>query len=303
MIDIHDESIQAFSKVFPDEGSCKRWILDACFGIGKPCQVCGGLAVWRHQGASTEYFWHCCRRVYPRAETLAAFTSVPLRTWFLAILLVSNFDGRVGTEFLVRHLGLGHKVARRMSLRIRIHMTALALQETAPLDGPVYVDEMHFSAVRDARRRTDDPVVIFGIANKADVRVFCVPNRKSITLAAVIQSNVVSGSKIVADGLASYDSLVDLGFQLSRVNHTKAEWRNSEGYTTTRIEQVWSGLRRRLEGVHVTVPSDKLWTYLGQHMFLLRCRERGLSPFWQALSSFPNVWELGDSLRERIDLR
>ena len=298
-----DESMCAFLKAFPDEASCLLWVLNVRFGSGVPCRICGRLVTWRSQGASSQYFRHCCRRVYPRSEMLAAFTSVPLRIWFLAILIVSNFDGRVSTDFLARHLGLGLKVARRISLRIRLHMTALALKDRPTLAGPVFVDEMQLRAVSNAKRELDDPVVIFGIANKSEVRLFCVPDRKSTTLSPVIERHVAFGSKVVADGLASYDSLANVGFQLSRVNHTNAIWRNGEGYTTVRIEQVWKHLRRRIEGVHVRVSSDTLWTYLGQHMFIIKCRENGLSPFWESLKAFPNIWEHEEEMRTQIDLR
>lgn len=302
-MDRSSESIDAFSKIFPDEASCVRWLLNVRFGLNTPCELCGEVAAWRYQGSSSEYFRHCCRRIYPRVGTLAAFSNLPLRTWFFGIMLVSNFDGRVSTDFLARHLGLGVVAARRVSLRIRLHMTALALRESCPLEGPVYVDEMFLSAVSNAQRELDHPVVIFGIANKTDVRLFCVPNRKARTLGSVIQRHVAVEAKIVADGLASYDSLSDRGFLLSRVNHTRAIWRNSAGDSTARLEQVWTGLRRRLEGVHGIVAADKLWTYLGQHMFLLRCRANGLTPLWESLNYFPNIWQLEEGLRTQIDLR
>ena len=154
-MDCASESIGAFSKIFPDEASCVRWMLDVRFGLNTPCGLCGEFAAWRYQGSSSKYFRHCCRRIYPRVGTLAAFTSVPLRTWFFGIMLVSNFDGRVSTDFLARHLGLGVIAARRVSLRIRLHMTALALRESCPLEGPVYVDEMFLSAVSNAQRELD----------------------------------------------------------------------------------------------------------------------------------------------------
>ena len=44
------------------------------------------------------------------------------------------------------------KVARRVALRIRLHMTALALQNNSPLEGPVYVDEMLLTAVSNEKR-------------------------------------------------------------------------------------------------------------------------------------------------------
>ena len=303
MIEHKEESIGAFAEYFPDEISCVRWLLDTSFGDSAPGGVCGISVPGKYQGYSATYYRHCCRRVFPRAGTLAAFTSVPLRTWFFAILLASNFDGRVSTDFLSRHLGLDVKVARRVALRIRLHMTALALQNNSPLEGPVYVDEMLLTAVSNERRELDRPVIIFGIDNRTSVRLFCVPDRKARTLIPVIKRHVVSDSKIVADGFASYDSLAAQGFVLSRVNHTQAMWRNSIGDTTAPIDNVWAGLRRHLEGAHLRVASDKLWTYLGQHMFILQCRRSGLSPFWEALRSFPDIWERENDMRSQIDLR
>ena len=304
MSDSFGESLGALERWFPDEASCLQWLFDARYGQGTRCGLCGKSASWKPYGAPRQWVSSCCyHEISPCAGTLFHKSRLPLQTWFRAIALISNFDGRISLHFLVRHLGVGITTAFRITDKVRVHMTALALRDDRPFDGPVCVDEMHLSAVRTPSLHRDRPMIIFGIATLERFRFFVVPDRRAETLVPIIRRHVRPGARIVADGLKSYDVLARYGFTMSRVNHTRGLWRNDEGDTTTPIELCWPRLRHQLERAHQHVESRNVWKYLGQHMFIRQTRQRQRSPLWDALATFPDIGKSATELRTQIDLR
>lgn len=299
-----DESLGALARRFPDEASCLQWLFDVRYGQGTRCGLCGKPARWKPYGAPRQFVSSCCyHEISPCAETLFHKSRLSLQTWFYAMMLVSNFNGRLSQHFLVRHLGIGMTTAFRVADKVRMHMAALALRDASPFEGLVCVDEMQLSAVRTPTFHRDRPVVIFGIATRERFRFFCVANRRAETLVPIILRHVRPGARIVADGLKSYDCLGRHGYSLSRVNHARGLWRNDEGLTTTPIELCWARLRHHLEHVHQSVETRNVWKYLGQHMFIRQTRLGGRSPLWESLAAFPDIRRLEPKLREQIDLR
>jgi hypothetical protein len=74
---------------------------------------------------------------------------------------------------------------------------------------------------------------------------FCklVLNRKASTIQKILEDNVMVGTKCVTDGYPSYVGAVrKFGSQHIVVNHTDG-FKNSDGYTTNKIENLWSHMK------------------------------------------------------------
>ena len=284
------ETFADFQRVFPDEASCVRHLFAARYGDGTRCPRCGRSAKWRQKSSRRSFRSICCRdELSPTVGTFLSHSRVPLRTSLYAVLLTAIFDGRLSSIFLAKQTGLGRPAAWALSDRIRVQMALLALRAAAPYSGKVFVDEMLLKTVRRRSGARSDPAIIFGITDGVRPSFFCVPDRKGDTLAGVIASVVTPGTTIVCDGYASYDRLAKRGYGLSRVIHSRGLWKNVHGDTTAPIEQLWTGVRRRLERVHQQVAREHLWKYLGQFAFIAHCRKLGISPFWTTISAFPDV--------------
>lgn len=299
-----EESVFELKQRLPDDASWLRLVFDRAIGPQKLCPRCMRPTTWVASKARRDIVSRCCGwRLSPCGSTFLRNGLLPLSTYFHALKLVCDFNGRLGDNLLARHFGIGLSAGQLLGNRIRLHMTALALNQVDRLAGPVCVDEMLICCAKATGGADERPVIVFGIANKTQCRLFCVPNRKRLTLLPMIARHVEPGAKVIADGWLGYNRLEEFGFVPSRVIHKTKEWRNEQGDATARIEQVWSEIRRILSA-HNHVQGQNLWKVLGQFMFLRGCRSRGLSPFVESIANFPSVHgKYEERLREQVDLR
>lgn len=296
------ESLAAFAAAFPDDAACVRHVFEARFGEGTVCRACLRPARWK-QGRGKRFESTCCHHeLTVTAGTFLSHCHAPLTRVFYAVLLAALFDGKISANALARQLGVTVKTAWRLSDRIRAQMSLLARPVSLPYRGKVYVDEMRLARVA-SRQGPARPAIIFGITDRRDSTFFRLPDRRADTICAVVERTVAPGAEVVADGFPSYDRLASRGFRLSRVIHSTGMWKNGNGDTSSPIESRWAEVRKRIERVHQRVYVEHLWKYLGQLSFILSCRKSGESPFWKAISRFPEFSEASLArARASIDL-
>ena len=113
---------------FPDHESCIEHLEKVRFGDDPYCPNCGGMHVARKADGERMGRWNChdCKSSFNvLSKTIFQKTKIDLQIWFLAIGLLLNAKKSVSSHQLGRDLGINHKTAWYMAMRIRKAMAAM----------------------------------------------------------------------------------------------------------------------------------------------------------------------------------
>lgn len=116
-------SLEELMARYPDEESCERRLIEAEHPGGWRCPRCGNDRCSRVRGRGHE--WQCtrCSRQFSvTSGTVMQSTHLPLRTWFLAMWLLSNTRRGVSALELARMAGCGERSAGYLLRRLRAAM-------------------------------------------------------------------------------------------------------------------------------------------------------------------------------------
>lgn len=112
-------SVLGFSRKFPDEAACEKFILQSRWPQGIFCPHCANHRVYRLEAQKR---WKCakCRRQFSaRTGSILAESKVTLRQWMMAAwLLTSQRKGQSSSQFAMT-LGVTQKTAGFLVNRIR----------------------------------------------------------------------------------------------------------------------------------------------------------------------------------------
>jgi transposase-like protein len=116
--------------------------------------------------------------------------------------------------------------------------------------GEIECDESYFGPRRVKGKRgrgAGSKTIVFGLFKRnGKVYTHIVPNAKACTLLPLIRSHAEPEVVVNTDGWASYDGLVDMGFQQHyRVNHGENEFVRSKNHVNG-IEGFWGFAKHRL---------------------------------------------------------
>jgi transposase-like protein len=203
---------------FPgDYENCRKFMVKARWPDGVVrCPQCnsshvGYLAnarVWKCYGK------HERPKFSLKVGTIFEDSRIPLEKWLATVWFLVNSKNGISSYELSRALGVTQKTAWFMLHRVRLAMRTAA---TGKLGGEVEVDE---TFIRGKARNTHlhkrekhitgtggkDKAGVLGFPRRGgEVRAEAVPNRKKKTLQGMARRQVVPGSAVYTDALASYD--------------------------------------------------------------------------------------------------
>ena len=205
-------SMFEFQARYGSEAQCLAALEAARWPEGFVCPECGGEAhsvFWRRN-----HKWRQCsacgRQTTVTAGTLMAHSKLPLRTWFLAIYLVTQPKNAVSALELKRHLGVSYPTAwlmqhklmrgmataeqgRRLGNRIEIDDAYLGGELTGQKPGRGSPNKVPFVAAVETR--DGHPIA---------VRFDPVPDFTMGSLVAWAKQALHPGAHVVSDGLKSF---------------------------------------------------------------------------------------------------
>lgn len=284
-------SIVEFQRRFPDENACHRYVARVCFGDPPRCPNCTIKNELHPYKKPRQLFCrHCQSVISPTAGRIFSNSIIPLRTWFYFLLLMANRTTGLSTDFVARHLGITRPAAFRILSVLRLHMAALSPPRRIGGNGAVVqVDETWLPSVKSSSSRMGSGAIIFGLYDQNGVQTRIVPNRRSETLIPLIEALVEPGSTIVSDQHKGYDSLSERGFRHIRLNHARAEWVNSDGYSMLGIEGYWGNFKYFMRSNNRNPKEFCLPGYLSEHAFRYNCRKQKICPFESLIEKFPII--------------
>ena len=143
-------SLLQFEQDFPDEEACRVRLEQDKWPQGFHCRACAGNAAWRFpRGPLGLPHWQCsgCGAMESLiAGTLFEHTRLPLRTWFLAITLLSQAKTQISALELHRQLGVNDKTA--LLLKHKIMAAATDAEAGRVLSCRIELDDAYLGGVR-----------------------------------------------------------------------------------------------------------------------------------------------------------
>ena len=246
---------------FPDHESCIEHLEKVRFGDEPYCPNCGGMQVARKADGKRVGRWNChdCKSSFNvLSKTIFQKTKIDLQVWFLAIGLLLNAKKSASSHQLGRDLGINHKTAWYMAMRIRRAMSV----DGGLLQGIIEADECYIGGKprKFNKRDDDDPKgnkrgrgtdkmpVLGAVERGASVVAKVADNVSGKGILNFIEKAVdPKGSLLITDEYPAYNRVNKI------MPHAviKHETQYVDGYKhTNTIEGFWSLLKRAWFGSH-----------------------------------------------------
>ena len=284
-------SFPDFNRRFPDDQACLDHIARARFGDPPRCPKCESSPTLHSYKIPRQLFCRSCQSVISiMAGTAFANSIINARVWFYIILLMANKTTGISTNFVARHLNLTQKASFRALKAIRTHITLLTEQRRfGAYASHVQVDEAWLPWVKIPGKSSQNGAIIFGLHDFRGVQTWIIKDRRRETLLPIIRQFVEPGSIIISDYHKGYDRLSNFGFEHIRLNHSKAEWVNPEGFSMLGIEGYWSNLKYYMRSHNRNPDESSLRGYLDEHAFRYNARKQGKCVFEELIAAFPTL--------------
>ena len=212
-------SMPEFFELYGTEAQCAAALVALRWPGGFVCPRCA-CAEHYVVGHGARHLFQCrgCRRQTSlTAGTLMDSTKLPLRTWFLAIYLISQDKTGLSALALKRHLGTSYRTAWLVHHKL---MKTMALRDIElPLSGLVQVDDVYLGGERPGVRgrgsRNKVPIVAAVSTNDEGhpmrVKMSQVPGFSRQAITDWARTNLQPGSDVRSDGLACFAGVIDAG--------------------------------------------------------------------------------------------
>lgn len=266
-------TIKEFNEQFPTEDACLEYIFKSRYGRQHTCPKCGKAGFYRVKGRKCWACAWCGHQIHPLANTIFRKSETPLRSWFFALLLMSQSRNGVSAKEIQRHIGVTYKTAWRIQKQIR---TLMAQEEKeAKLHGTVETDEGYMGGVRRGVGGAVGKTPVIGmVERKGRIRAKVVGDVKRATIMPLVRSNILIGTDIMTDEYPPYNALKEAGYHHRVINHLKNRYVKGNVHTNT-IDGFWSQLKRSIRGTYVHVSPKYLQTYVDEFTYRYsRCRSQ-----------------------------
>lgn len=253
---------------FDSEKECREALADLRWPDGVTCPRCQHD---KHAYDSERYVWDCYSCGYQfsvMSGTIFHDTKLPLRKWFMAVLLMVEAKKGISANQMKRTLGVSYKTAWYLCHRIRAAMKEL---NPEPLTGIVEVDETHVGGhkkgVGKGNYQSLTPLVVGAIQRGGNVRLKVERRRDKKTLHTFIKATVRDDAEAIhTDEWFAYKGIADENTRHETVNHHQEEWVRGDVHTNT-VEGVWSLFKRSLVGSYHRLSAKHLPAYLDEFSF------------------------------------
>ena len=283
-------SMAEFIQTYGTEAKCYRALYRWRWPKGFRCPACDGHARSRFKRAGTIYYQcrACRHQTTLTAGTLFEGTKLPLRTWMLAVHLLTSTKTNLAALQLMRHLGVNYKTAWRVKHKIMQAMTER--EESRKLKGFVQIDDAYLGGERNGGKRGrgadgKQPFVV-AVQTGEDLEhpVFAViepvQSFDSASLNDWIARRLEPGCEVYSDGLGCFRRLEDAGHAHTTLD-TGGRRAATEASGARWVNIVLSNLKRAIAGTYHAIRQAKYARrYLAEaaYRFNRRFRLRDMLP-------------------------
>ena len=263
----------AFEARFPDEASCARHLAAKRWPDGFVCPACGHARGWglKRRRASWECT-ACGKETSVTAGTIMHRSHLPLKTWFMAVHIVTSHSNGISALQLQAQLGLGsYKSAWLLLHKLR---RAMVDPDRSLLEDLVEIDEatLPFRTVKDptaggqgrspqGKMRIAGAVELSPEGEPRRIRLAPIGDFSARSLHAFVAGTSAPGARVITDGWSGYCGLPDHDHQPKVVGATLAH------LVLTWIHRVFSNLKRWALGTFHGLRRAHLRRYLDEFVF------------------------------------
>ncbi|MFN0145014.1 MAG: IS1595 family transposase [Dehalococcoidia bacterium] len=252
------------------EQACREVLAELRWPDGVICPRC---ETDRHAFDSGRYVWDCYSCGYQfsvMSGTVLHDTKLPLRKWFMAVLLMVEAKKGISANQLKRTLGMSYKTAWYLCHRIR---AAMAEANPEPLKGTVEADEAWIGGRQKGVGKgnwRDGKVMVLGALERGGevrLRIDRRPTKKAIHafLGSVVDETELDA--LYTDEHSAYDGFVEgrVGPDAihDHVVHRNEEWVRGDVHTNG-MESVWSLFKRSVVGSYHQLSEKHLDAYFDE---------------------------------------
>jgi transposase-like protein/DNA-directed RNA polymerase subunit RPC12/RpoP len=274
-----------FMDRFQTEADCREYLAKLRLKDGFTCPKCGGHRYWltdRHHYRCPD----CKHEMSLLAETIFQDSKLPLRTWFVAMWLLTTQKDGISAKSLQDNLGIrSYKSAWAMLQKLR---TAMVRADREKLSGIVEVDETPIGGILEGGKRgrgsenkqlvavavqlesavsgqCDDPIDPLRQYVLSKIRLRHIPDASKESCIGFVTESVQAKSHVITDGWVSYQGLQSAGYEheVHVASHAKTEEEK-----LPHVHLVASLLDRWILGTHQgNIGESHLQAYLDEFTF------------------------------------
>ncbi len=279
-------TIIEFQERFPDERSCREYLLASRWPEGFVCPRCGHDRAWP---VTERLLWECaqCRRqTSATAGTVLHRTRMPLHLWFWGAYLMTTATPGISAVQLQRQLGITrYETAWMMLHKLR---RAMVNPQREPLTKAVEVDETFIggpeAGLKGGRQQGNKKLVVVAVevrgAGCGRVRMQVIDDASAQTLSGFVTASITAGARVHTDGWSGYQPLPRLGYDhqpRSQRAHRLTSTDHDE--ILPRVHRVIGNLKSWLQGTHRGVSGEHLQVYLDEYTFRFNRRRTPMAAF------------------------
>jgi len=211
-------SMPEFFRRFETEEQCEQALVATRWPKGFVCPRCSSTSAWRRRRGqqALRLCSGCGYQCSLTAGTVMQHTKLPLRTWFLAMQLISSAKNGVAALELMRQLDVSYPTA--WLLKHKLTEAMYLAEQSRQLHGRVEMDDAFLGGERSggkpgrgSENKTPFVVAVQTAGNKPHrVCLAAIPHRRA-AVAEFCDAHVVRPVTIVSDGLACFTAAQQAG--------------------------------------------------------------------------------------------
>jgi transposase-like protein len=197
------KTLAEFDERFPDEETCRAYLIELRWGGRICCARCGGGETWELTNGRFECK-KCGHQTSVTAGTLLHRTRKPLRLWFRAMWEMAARKGGINACELQRMMGFGsYGTAWNWLHKLR---RAMAGRSCQGLNGFVVIDESYLGGKGEVRGRGTSKALVLVAAeeNGGRIRIEPANDASAESIGPFIERNICTNAYVTTDGWSGY---------------------------------------------------------------------------------------------------